>query len=338
MLIFYANETTPAAATSNNYTVLLAALRDHDGRGRRDAQALADAIEEDARVSPAIARHEADALLRACGRVNASIAVFTNELVMGRHFRFCGSGTLHAETLPFPDLPPSSDPLLNLTPLARPDYLQAALEQVALRSGGRPLDALLLTDSHGGIGMALMPRVSANVMNLDSATLAKIWDLRGSKPSWAALKGTTKSDYWRVLGEVSHEYPIRFALVVRQACESGIESLAEFRRIPDSVGLIAHTAMADLAVDKIDYDKLSAAAATASDPIQAIATNLAAQGMHVDGRPALLLWLVPVYLWSLPPILFLLPLALWIGWVGWTAASGLRRVAPERAHPAIPVA
>ncbi len=310
VLIYYGNETTEAAAASRNYSVLLAALRAYGGA---DGQAIAREIDEDTRLSPAAMRAESDALLQSCGRLNASIAVFTNELVGAQRFLFCRVGSREVESLSFPELPAAPDDLLNFTPLSRPEYLQAALERVASLSD-KPVSAFLLTHSHGGIGMALMPRVSANVADLDTATLHRIREPRSQSPAWAALKGTTKSEYWRVLAEASRKTAMRFALVFRQACESGPDSLAEYRMVPDTVGLIVHTAMADLATGKIDYASLVRDAQAAPDLTRALADNLAAQGMHVDSKGTLLYWLVPAYLWSLPTVLFFLPLMLWIGW------------------------
>jgi hypothetical protein len=286
-------------------------LRDHGGR---DGQAIADEIADDARRSPEVARTESRSLLQSCGRLNASIAVFTNELMRSRRFLFCRNGSRDVQSLAFDDLPPASGGLLDLTPLSRPEYLKGALEHVASLFPDTSVNASLLTHSHGGIGMALMPRVSADVADLDPATLQRMWDLRTSRPAWAALKGTSKSDYWRVLADISGKYRMRFALVFRQACESGVDSLAEYRLIAASVGLIAHTAMGDLPSGKIDYDSLMSAVMAGPDLTRALSDNLSAQGMHVDTKGTVLYWLVPIYLWSLPPVLFFLPLIFWIGW------------------------
>lgn len=62
-----------------------------------------------------------------------------------------------------------------------------------------------------------------------------------------------------------------------------------------------------------------------SDLTQSLAENLRAQGMHVDTKGALLFWLIPVYLWSVPPMLFFLPLTIWMSWTGWTWLVRLRR-------------
>jgi len=127
VVIYYGNETTPAAAGSRNYTLLLQALRLDGGP---DGPAIADAIADDATISPAVARSEVDALVRSCGRLHADIAIFTNAMTMSGSFMFCRQGSGMA-TLPFTGAPPASDRILNRTPLSRPEYLRAALERTA---------------------------------------------------------------------------------------------------------------------------------------------------------------------------------------------------------------
>jgi hypothetical protein len=327
-LIYYGNETAEAAAASENYRVLLTSLRAYGGQ---DGSHIADAIENDAKISPAIVGAEVQSLLRSCGRLSADIAIFTNELALAGRFLFCRAASQSVETVPFGGVDPSLDGILNLTPLSRSAYFQAALEHVGALFSDKPIDVTLLTHSHGEADMALMPRVSAYVADLDAATLRHILDFRDSKPSWAALKGTTKVEYWRVLSQVSRRYQMRFALVFRQACESGPDSLAEFRAIPDSVDLIAHTAMGDLPYGKIDYNALLSAAAATPDVAAALAGNLRAQGMHVGARWPLLLWLGPVYFWSVPAAIWFAPIALWACWFVWTLAGPRRRATIGRA-------
>jgi hypothetical protein len=318
ILIYYGNETTKRAAASKNYSVLLTALRAYRGG---EGRAIADAINADATMSPAVVQGESQVLLQSCGRLNTDIAIFTNELTLGRRFLMCRGAAHTVDFLPFGDLDLAPDNILDLTPLSRPEYLQAMLEHVAALFPDVAIKAVLITHSHGGIGMALMPRVSADVANIDSGVLGRILEFRTSEPSWAALKGTTKAEYWRALAEVSRKYRMRFALVFRQACESGLDSWTEFRMIPESVKLIAHTAMSDLPYGKIDYESLLSAAEAAPDFAGALASNLRGQGMHVDDRETFLFWLGPVYLWSLPSMIWFSPLALWICWFGWTRGA-----------------
>jgi hypothetical protein len=328
VLIYYGNETTPAAAGSKNYGVLLTSLRDHGGQQGAD---LAAAIEDDAKISPAVVRGEVQALLRGCGRLNADIVVFTNELTLAGRFMFCRAASSTVETAPFDGVAASPDHILDLTPLSRPEYFRAALERAGALFAERPVEAILLTHSHGGAEMALMPRVSADVADLDSAILRHILDFRDGNPSWATLKGTSKREYWRALSDVSRAYGMRFALVFRQACESGLDSFAEFRSIPNEINVIAHTAMADLPYGKIDYGALLSAAAATPDMAEAFAGNLRAQGMRVDTKWSFLLWLIPVYLWSAPTAIWFTPIGLWACWLAWMVAASARRPKINRA-------
>jgi hypothetical protein len=315
IVIYYGNETTSAAADSTNYGVLLAALRAHGGKEGAD---LAGAIAEDAKISPSVVGDEVKSLLNGCGRITADIAVFTNAPARDGRYLLCRAASQTVEARPFAALAPSPDAILNLTPLSRPEYFHAALEQIGALFAGRPPKAILLTHSHGSPETALMPRVSAEVTDLPPATLRHILDLRDSKPNWAALKGTSKLQYWPVLSDVESAYGMRFALVFRQACESGLDGFAEFGAIPQGVSRIAHTAMSDLPYGKIDYHALVRSAAAAPGVATAFAANLAAQGMHVDTKWRLLVWLAPVYLWSLPSAIWFAPIGLWLGWMTWT--------------------
>jgi hypothetical protein len=142
IVIYYGNETTNAAAASSNYGVLLDALRAYGGKVGLD---LAGAIAEDAKISPSVVGDEVKSLLNGCGRINADIAVFTNELTRNGRYLLCRAASQTVETRPFAALAPSPDAILNLTPLSRPEYFHAALASwcIVCRAAaqGDPLDA-----------------------------------------------------------------------------------------------------------------------------------------------------------------------------------------------------
>ena len=330
VLIYYGNETTAQAAASQNYSVLLSSLRGYGGQRGRD---IAAAIENDIVASAAAISGEVQALLASCGRLNADIAVFTNALTRNGRFLFCRAASQSIESVAFGGLEPSPDDILNLTPLSRPEYFRAALERVVDLFSAAPLQAILLSHSHGAPDMALMPRVSADVVALDPAKWKRILDFGERPPGWAALKGTNKVEYWRIVAEVSRKYRVRFPLVVRQMCESGLYSLAEFGMIPDTVDYVAHTGMADLPYGKIDYRSLLAAAGPASDIAAALVKNLRAQGLHVETKWPFLLRLGPVYLWSVPRLLWFAPLALWFCWLAHRLASYRTPARPMESSP-----
>src|SRR5205085_12178846 len=122
--------------------------------------------------------------------------VFTNALTQSGRFLFCRAASHSIESAAFEGVAPSPDAILNLTPLSRPEYFQAALERVAGLFSTASTEVILLTHSHGAPDMALMPRVSADVRTLDAAAWERIVRLGDRPPSWAALKGTNKVEYW----------------------------------------------------------------------------------------------------------------------------------------------
>ncbi|MFL6796749.1 MAG: hypothetical protein ACJ8F3_04985 [Xanthobacteraceae bacterium] len=327
LVIYYGNETTEQAASSPNYSVLLSSLRRYGGD---DGRGIAASIENDILASPAAITAEVKALLASCSTLSADIAVFTNALTQSKRFLFCRAGSQKIESAVFDGIEPSPDVILNLTPLSRPEYFQAALERAAGLFSAAPAEAILLTHSHGAPSMALMPRVSADVLTLDAAAWERLMRLGDRPPGWSALRGTDKVEYWRIIGEVSEKYRMRFALVVRQMCESGLYSLAEFAMIPQTVDYIAHTAMADLPYGKIDYEALASAGKSSSHLAAAFAKNLRTQGLHVETKWPFLLRLGPVLLWSVPSMVWFAPLTFWLGWMAYHLVIHRRRTNPLR--------
>lgn len=71
-----------------------------------------------------------------------------------------------------------------------------------------------------------------------------------------------------------------------------------------------------LAYGKIDYEALLSADGSGADLAAALARDLSRQGIRVDTRWTYLIWLVPIYLWSIPSVIFFLPLGVWVIWLG----------------------
>ena len=108
---------------------------------------------------------------------------------------------------------------------------------------------VVITNSHGGRDMALIPRVNADLSQTGAALAMREMlelDDNGAPPAWAQPQGTSKLAYWQVLEDVSVARGVRFPLVFRETCISGIRSFTELFAIPDSVGVIAHSGTGDI--------------------------------------------------------------------------------------------
>jgi hypothetical protein len=313
IVVYYANETTPQAASSPNTARLLAIL-DHSTNPA--ARGMAQLLRDDAaKFGAAVKRNEA-ALVAAAQQRGFDLIIFSNALALEHKFLVLRHGAT-LESLPLPAAPPAPTAALATSPLARPEYLATALREIAALYPGRP-DVILITNSHGAGDLALTPRIFADLAVTKAGELEHELETPAKPgeppPVWAAYPGTTKSEYWQVL---AHARQLHFALVVRDACESGVSSWREWLALlPADVTTLAHSASAI-----IDYDAIDFEAAFAADPKNAsLATGLAAelqrQGLHVEGKITLLLGLVLRQMAGVPVLLYFVPLALWLCWLG----------------------
>jgi hypothetical protein len=325
VVVYYANETTAQAAQSGNYRLLLSALQRSSSP---DAKPIADALKEDAKEFPALVEHQVERLLMVAKRRQFDLVVFTNALALDRNFLVYKAATGAVEIKTLPARPPAPSPALATAPLARPGYLRAALMQVGTLFPSNSIDIVLITISHGAGDLALTPRVFAdlslaNATNLVAELSRPVPDA-GGPPLWAAYPGTTKVEYWRALSEAARRYGMRFPLVIREACESGVSSLRELLALPHSVGAVAHTGHALIIFSDLDDASLFDVDGGNADRLQHASQVLAKSGLHVDRRPALWLELMETMFWRWYGYLFFLPMALWLAWQA-SAALPLRR-------------
>lgn len=335
VIIYYANETTESAVRSPTYAVLQAALH----RSASPAAArLREILDFDARVFPEAARADTAALQRAAARVGADLAVFTNAMALEGKYLIQPGATGASELRPFAVPPPAAGSVLAPSPLSRGEVLRAALALVADFYPSDSLDAILITNSHGAGAFALMPRVFTDLSQAEpDALLAEFEGRRAAAPpagtAGRAPQGTTKLQYWRVLAELGATRGVRFALVFRQACESGVSSWEEFRALPANVGAIAHTAGGRISYRDIDYEAVLGAAPPAEGLVGHVAAELRARGVHVDAPGTMWTWLVREAAVAFWPYLLFVPLGLWVAWYGppllaaaWRAMSRPARV------------
>lgn len=327
VVVFYANETTAQAAQSANYADLLSILR---SSRRPFANEIADALERDAREFPAAVRRDVDGLLAVARRRGFDLAVFSNALTLDQHFIVYASARGFAENRPFAELGPAPSPALAAAPLSRPDYLQAALVQVGNLYPPDSLDIILIANSHGAGDLALTPRVFADLTAANATDLMRELEQStlqdGAPPLWAEYPGTTKVAFWRALNDAGRARGLRYPLVFREVCESGVSSFAELFEVPESVGMLAHTGDAMIGTTDIDNVSLFDVDGSDAERVHHLSETLRARGIHVDSRA--MLWFQPASATVLRmyPYLLFLPLLLWLAWHGRAAiAAALRR-------------
>ncbi len=328
VVVYYANETAARVAGSANYASLLAALKQS---AKPSAAALAAALVQDATEYPAAVHTDVNALIGAARRGRFDLAVFTNTLALEAQYLFYRHAADAVETRRWPVLPDAPSTILALSPLARADYLRAALlEVVALYPPSAAIETILITNSHGAEDLALTPRVFADlsianatdlVAQLDAPLLAS-----GERPAWVVHQGTTKRDYWRTIAEVSavHDH-LRFALVFRESCRSGVMSWAEYAAVPASVGLIAHSSDRDIRYGDFDYAEIFAAAERGPNLPAAVAAQLQRRGIDVDARATMWIGLARDSVVALPLTVFFVPLAVWLIWYALSGLGARRR-------------
>jgi hypothetical protein len=314
ILIFYANETSRAAAQSVNYAKVLAVL--HRTGGPLAEQAAASIL-RDAERFPALVKRDSGDLLAAAQRWKFDLAVFTNEMALQGQYIFYSAETDKVEQETFPEIAATSSVILATSPLARPDVFRSALVAVAGRYPKDSLDAVVMTDTHGSGLMALIPRVNADLSRPDAGREMQALlesDDNGVPPEWAKLQGTSKLMYWQTIRDVSALYGVRFPLAFREACASGLRTWREYMMVPDSVVLIAHSAMAELDSATINYSKIFADFSRDANWQTVLSTGIHADGVHVNSRWTVWLWVALIGVGSIPSVLFFLPLAAWLIW------------------------
>lgn len=314
LLVYYGDETSAHASQSENYAALLEVLR---SSANPRAATVAESIVTDAERFPLLVQRDIEALKVQAKRLGFDLAIFTNALAFDGEYQLFRAETGTTETHKLPEIPSTSSTILTTSPLSRPEYLRAGLLSVSALYPGRSLDMVLITNSHGGRDMMLIPRVNADLSQTGAALAMREMlesDDSGVPPAWARLQGTSKLAYWKILTDVSAAHDVHFPLVFRETCVSGIRSFTEFFAVPDSVGLIAHSGTANLDGWDLDYGEMLATVAPGSDWIAALADALKDRGVQVDTWATAWFGVLLVALRSVPIFVFFVPLALWIAW------------------------
>ena len=314
LLVYYGDETVSQASESENYAALLEVLRSSTSPR---AGVVADNIVKDAERFPLLVKRDIEALKGQAERLGFDLAIFTNALAFDGKYQLHRTESGTTETHKLPDIPPTSSTILATSPLSRPEYLRAGLLSVSGLYPPGSLDMVLITNGHGGRDVTLMPRVNADLSEAGAALAMRQMlesDDNGVPPAWARVQGTSKRAYWEVLAEVSAAHGVRFPLVFRETCVSGVRTFAELFAIPDSVGLIAHSGRGQIDGWDLDYTQMLGAVGLDSDWIAALSVALKDRDVYVDTWMTAWFGVLLIALDTIPSVVFFVPLALWIAW------------------------
>lgn len=314
ILVYYGDETSAQAAQSDNYATLLEVLR---GSKNPRAAAVVESILTDAERFPLLVRRDIEALKVQAKRLGFDLAIFTNALAFDGKYQLFRAEAGLTETHSLPEIPSTSSAILAASPLSRPEYLRAGLFSVSALYPVNGLDMVLITNSHGGRDMTLIPRVNSDLSQTGAALAMREMlesDDNGAPPAWAQPQGTSKLAYWEILRDLSATHGVRLPLVFRETCVSGIRSFTELFAIPDSVGVIAHSGTGDISGWDLDYEQMLGAVAPGSDWIASLSAALKERDVYIDTWATAWPGVLLVALRSIPIVVFFIPLALWITW------------------------
>lgn len=329
-IIYYANETVKQVSDLVQFARLQAILR----RSRSQAgDRLIKMLQGDVELYPQIVERESSALQAMAKRSHTNLAIFSNKLALEGRYLFYDAESDTLQRHIFAIGQKEDGPFIALAPLSRPDVLREALE-TAVRAASQPASSIVLfVNSHGTIETALMPRINVDLsIATEDEVLQRVRSgSAGEPPRWAMPHGTSKIEFWSILGQISGGQNVRFPLVVRLACQSGLSSRAELAAIPPSVERFAHTGLSSPSTGDID---LAAAFSKTkgTDWLARMPAALRDAGFNVDTPQSLSLWLIPIALRQFPIIVYFLPLFGWFVWIAirWMRASV--RITGSRVH------
>jgi hypothetical protein len=314
LLLYYGDETSDQAVQSENYQALIEVLRSSSSP---QAATVVESVVKDAETFPLLVRRDIEALKVQAKRLGFDLAIFTNALAFEGKYQLLRAETGTTETHELPEIAPTSSAILATSPLSRPEYLRAALLSVSALYPSNSLDMVVITNSHGGREMTLIPRVNADLSQTGAAVAMRQMlesDDNGAPPAWAQPQGTSKLAYWQAFKDVTAAHGVRFPLVFRETCVSGVRSFAELFAVPDSVGLIAHSGRGQINGWDMDYAQMLGAVAPGSDWITALSEALKDRDVHVDTWMMAWFGVLLVAVGSIPVVVFFVPLALWLAW------------------------
>jgi hypothetical protein len=315
VLVFYANETTRDAASSENYQRLFGALR---SSGNANAERWVSILTRDAELFPAIVERQVELISQVAKASGFTAIIFTNALARRGLYRVIQSTGAEIDRPAFKTLKPAPSIVLAGYPLARPEALREAIDIVAGLPETQRRNVVLVISSHGDETMALMPRVVADLSRVARETF--IAALRSRTHSdhmptpWVTRDaGVSKQAFWQILNNTGR--PLRFSMIVLDSCQSGVLTYSEYSEIPINLGKVAHSGNRYIRRDEISYDALFGGYSGEQLLSEHMAKQLRAQGIEVVPRRDLLLPLIARSILNISPFALVLPLLLWLLWL-----------------------
>lgn len=316
VIVYYANETSPTAPASPNYQKLFEYLRiSHPDW----AETVITALTKDAELYPAHVERQIGVIARAAQDMATDAVIFTNDLARKGLFRLVRSTGETLEVPAFRDLQLAPNPILDESPLSRPETFAEALAILARLPETKERGVILITSSHGDETKAIIPRVTADLSRTDPQALASAVQQDEEPILWAVESGISKAAFWEILATAGSK--LSFSLIFRDACRSGVGTFSEYSRIPTNVAMIAHTGSRDIKLDEIDYAALFADASGTTPLAPQLEERLAAQGIEISSPRMILTGLMMSALRRVAPFLLFLPLLAWLAFMIWPAIN-----------------
>jgi hypothetical protein len=287
VIVYYANETARTAPSSPNYQKLFEYLRINHPAW---AESVIRALKVDAQLYPDHVEKQIGVISRAAQTMGFEAVIFTNALARKGMFRLIRSTGETSEVAAFQDFQLKPNPILDESPLSRPEIFAEMLAVLTRFPETRGRGVILITSSHGDDTKAIIPRVTADLSRTDPQALARAVQQSPhteSKPIlWAVQSGISKEAFWQILGTSGHK--LSFSLIFRDACRSGVGSITEYSRIPANVAMIAHTGSRDIKLDEVDYEALFSNLSRTKPLPSQLEERLAAQGIEISSPGTIL--------------------------------------------------
>lgn len=320
VIVYYANETARTAPASPNYQKLFEYLR----RRRPDwAETVINALKTDAELYPAHVDRQIGVISRAAQELATDAVIFTNDLARKGLFRLVRATGETLEMPAFRGLQLAPNPVLDESPLSRPEIFAEALAILARLPETKERGLILITSSHGDETKAIIPRVTADLSRTDPQALARAVEQSSLSDEktvlWAVESGISKAAFWEILGTSGSK--LSFSLILRDACRSGVGSFSEYSKIPTNVAMLAHTGSRDIKLDEIDYAALFANISGTTPLASQLEARLAAQGIEISSPRMILTQLMTSALYRVAPFLLFLPLLAWLAFMSWPAIN-----------------